>query len=504
MTAIALRPDQLAARDAIQQAWRTHRRVLQQAPTAWGKGTLATVLLSDFAHAGELAVFVAHLEEINADLVQRVRQGTGITPRVLMGSTPEGPADSLVWIVSEQTVARRGINLGRVGLCIRDECHRQASKSALAVSDACGPDALHLGLTATPARGDGAPLDFYERLLPGPRIVDLVAEGIIAPMVSFSPRPSKDIAQDPVEAWPRLPGGRPRPGILFAKDLEHSRVLASRFAAERGWTAVHCDADTPNRDAIIARFDAGEIDILCNKRLFLEGADLRRSEVTMAATRFGHPGAMLQACGRSRRLYPGKERALFIDLTDNYSKHGDPDADRTYSLDGTEGISGAVAGSAQAMRCCQECWAWTRSGAPCQVCRALPLPPPPPVLSRRELVERMHAQQRLEGPAWEAWLAWCEPRLARGKSAQQIAGAWYFDKKRPPSFTVEQVIGHLAKRGKVERADTPSGLFTVGRVALPPTGMAECPKCMAFKVRPLPSAQGDGQWCSGCGWRVVA
>ncbi len=47
---------------------------------------------------------------------------------------------------------------------------------------------------------------------------------------------------------------------------------------------------------------------------------------------------------------------------------------------------------------------------------------------------------------------------------------------------------------------TPSGVFTVGSIKLPPRG-APCPACGAPKVRQLPDAQGLGQWCSGCGRR---
>lgn len=443
---ITLRPDQEQMKRAIYRVWGSGaRRVLQQSPTAYGKGHLATVMLGECAAVRKRAVFVAHLSEINRDLIERVRGGTGHEPRLLMGSSPEGPSESLIWIVSEQTVARRGLDLGEVRLCIRDEAHRAAAASHRIVALACKGDTLHLGLTATPARGDGGPLcGSYDVLLSGPSPALLVEQGIIAPMVTYAPaKPMRALAQDPVETWPMGPDGRPRPGILFAVDLHHSRFLAARFQAERGWTAVHVEADTPQRDAIVERFNAGEIDILTNERLFCEGVDLRRSEVTMAATSFGHAGPMLQGCGRSRRLHPGKARALFIDLTDNVHRLGLPDDERVYSLQGGKGIRLAELPSLPAMRMCRKCLCWGRGGRPCDICGE-PLPmPPPPKLSKRQLLEQRHARERLEGKDWEAWKVFVLAAHARGKSPGKIAGGWMYGpgQGHPPRYTVAQVLG---------------------------------------------------------------
>ncbi len=436
---IQLYPDQLVARRAIYAAFRAGtRRVLQQAPTAFGKGTLATVLLSDCAAAGRRAVFVAHLSEINRDLLGRLR-AAGQEPRILMGDASEGPTDALVWVVSEQTAARRGLRLDGARLVIRDEAHRAASASHAAVSAAAPDDAFHLGTTATPERGDGRPLDFYEVLLTGPSPLALVTAGRIAPVVTYAPaQPGPALARDPVEAWPLRPDGRPRPGIVFAQSLAHSRELAIGLC-RRGFRAAHVDADTPQREEIVARFNGGDLDVLTCYRLFVEGVDVARSEVTMLACSMGHPGPFLQAIGRSRRIYPGKTSALLIDLTDNVSRLGLPDDDRIYSLTGRAGIALAVGPAAIPVRCCQACLAWSRAARVCPYCRAELPPIPPPRLSKRELVEQLHARQSLTGLEFEEWAAWVRGRRAKGKTPQQIVAGWMFAKGRPSRFTVAQV-----------------------------------------------------------------
>ncbi len=281
-------------------------------------------------------------------------------------------------------------------------------------------------------------------------------------MRAFSPQSrGTGLAADPVEAWPRGPDGLPLPGVLFADSVAHSRSLVPLFAAV-GITAVHCDAGTPNRAAVIDRFNAGgpgSPDILTCWRLLQEGVDTRRAVVCMTASAIGHIGIIRQMWGRVRRLCPAADgtpkMALAIDLRDNLRNLDvHPDADLFYSLDGAAGIRVAEGAESAAfpMRCCAECFAWSRSGAPCQVCGALVPPPPPPALSKRALVEVLHQRQRLAGPAWEEWLSWCAPRLARGKTAQQIAGAWMYERKRPPAFTVAQAAAALASGEAVGQA----------------------------------------------------
>lgn len=467
--AIQLRPDQDAFLARIYASIRQGARaILAQQQTSWGKGHAMTAMLADCANGTrKRGVVVTHLSEINRDLIGRIRQA-GIEPRVLMGDHPEGPADSLVWVVSEQTVKRRGITIPDVRLCLRDEAHRQQSASALEVAAAClprpGEEVVHVGFTATPLRGDKQPLKYYKVLLVGAQMRELVAAGIVAPMRAFSPeRTGKGLAQDPVKIWPTYPDGAPYPGTLFAHNVGHSIELAQRFKAERGFFAAHCDKDTKNRAELIERFNEGGSEapaILCNWRLLQEGADLRRSRVTMAATEIGHVGIQQQMCGRSRRLYPNPDgspkEAYFWDLCNNIARLGHhPEGDLLYALDPEGALTVTTEGPAPGaipQRCCPECWAWQRSGPPrCIYCLA-PVPPPPmPKVSERAMrearLEQMHARQKLEGPAYEEWRSHVLAGLAREKPHGKITGAWAYAKK-PFRYTIEQVITEELRQGR--------------------------------------------------------
>ena len=171
MGAPPLYADQQAFRSLLYQT--IHQgasRVCAVQQTGWGKGNLIAQMLADCAGTGKRSAVVTHLDAINRDLIERIR-AHGIEPRVLMGSEKQGPTDSLVTVVSEQTAARRGLSLD-VRLCIRDECHRVKSVSGEQIVASCPPTAIHVGFTATPSRGDGRPLDTYQVLLQGAQMAE--------------------------------------------------------------------------------------------------------------------------------------------------------------------------------------------------------------------------------------------------------------------------------------------------------------------------------------------
>lgn len=378
--AVTLRPDQHAAVEALYAHLRAGvRRVLVQAPTGWGKGTVAAELLRRCEAQGRRAVFVSHLADINRDIAARARRYGCQRVGVLMGSAPEGDADPSVVVATVQTLFARRSERPQADLVIWDESHRAAASSYADVR-AAYPGAVHVGFSATPERADGASLgDAFDALIPGPSPLELVAMGCLAPVRVLAPtETTQALARDPAEAWPEG-----SPGVLFAHSLAHSRECAAKLCA-RGVRAAHVGADTRDREALIRAFNAGELDALCCYRLFVEGVDVPRASVVMLATLFGHAGPYLQAVGRGRRVAESKAGCTVIDLRGNVHRHGLPDELRTYHLDG-EPIRRAD--KLPAIVQCRACHAWGPGGQTCSACGAQLPPPPPPKVLARDLVE---------------------------------------------------------------------------------------------------------------------
>jgi len=88
----------------------------------------------------------------------------------------------------------------------------------------------------------------------------------------------------------------------------------------------------------MAAFRAGKIKVLTNCALFDEGLDIPGLDGVILARPTASLGRYLQMVGRALRPSPSKEYASIIDLAGNWERHGLPDDDRTWSLDGVESV----------------------------------------------------------------------------------------------------------------------------------------------------------------------
>ena len=126
---------------------------------------------------------------------------------------------------------------------LRLEAHHAAAATYRDVA-AQYPHAMHLGLTATPERSDGAGLrDSFDALVVGATIRDLQADGYLADCDVLAPgaRIRGGIAVTPAEAWRTYAGGRPT--VVFCRSIEESQA----FVAELGDVARHIDGRPPPR-----------------------------------------------------------------------------------------------------------------------------------------------------------------------------------------------------------------------------------------------------------------
>lgn len=385
---ITLRPDQERALEGVRAEFRAGKRaVLLQAPTGWGKGTVAARALANVATAGKRAVFACHRQEINLDLVNRLRDAGAPSVRVVAGDLHEGDANALVTVVSVQTLDARELVLDPEVLWW-DEAHRAAANSYKA-GFARHPRARHVGATATPARADGKPLDEFEAIVQGPQVRELLALGLLAPIRVFAPaETAKTLAKDPAAEYPIG-----APGVVFAASVEHSRALAAQLQ-ERGVRAAHVDGESRDRAVILERFADGDIDVLVNYRLLVEGVDLVRAEVCMLASLFSSAVAFLQSIGRVRRPKAGRTSTL-LDLCGSVHLHGLPDADRSYHLSGDAIQVGAQGEPLPPVTQCRTCLAWGVPRSRCEQCGTERPAPPPPRILAKDLIEQ-RAQESYE------------------------------------------------------------------------------------------------------------
>jgi superfamily II DNA or RNA helicase len=348
-------PWQIADLAKIGNAYERHRSVCYQAPTGSGK----TVVGAEFIarQPDDRIVVVGHRDEIIQQFsaaLTRVRIEHGIIQ-------PGYPATKdRVQVASIMTLVRRLDQFTPPPtLLVYDEGHHAAAPTWQKIT-AAFPDADILGLTATPRRYDGKPLDdIFEKLICGPSIAWLIDHGFLVPVTVFAPATSPDltaikiragdyavdqlatvmsdemIVGGAVDEYKKLCSGAR--GIVFCVDIAHSKLVAKAFRA-RGYRAEHVDGETPRaeRRELIAALGDGSIDMLTNCGLISEGLDVPGAEVAILLRPTKSLALYLQMVGRALRTAPGKDCAFVLDHAGNVYRHGLPTARRQWSLTGKQ------------------------------------------------------------------------------------------------------------------------------------------------------------------------
>ena len=208
----------------------------------------------------------------------------------------------LVQVASIQTLHARAIHTGRMDLppadlLVIDECHHAPAETYRKIIDAY-PDAILLGLTATPCRGDGRGLGgIFETMIECPQVAELIEQGYLVSTRVYAPidpdlkgvrtvsrrlrrrrnSPSawigRKLVGDIVTHWHKF--GERRKTVAFAVNVAHSIHIRDEFI-KSGVRAEHIDGSTPKpeRDATLARLASGEIELVTNCMVLTEGWDM--------------------------------------------------------------------------------------------------------------------------------------------------------------------------------------------------------------------------------------
>jgi len=136
-----------------------------------------------------------------------------------------------------------------------------------------------------------------------------------------------------------------------------------------GINAEIINAETPieERASIMRRFRNHEIKILINVDILGEGADVPEVECVILARPTMSLPVYLQQVGRCLRICEGKQYGIIIDHVGNWSRHGLPDDERVWSLDGVSRRTKVTVG----LKICQntECMlAYSRTERSCPYC----------------------------------------------------------------------------------------------------------------------------------------
>jgi superfamily II DNA or RNA helicase len=394
----------------IADFWRAvesgQRRMIIVAPTASGKTVIARAIIEQARKQGCGSLFLAHRREIITQTSNKLR---GIPHGIIRPGDAPRPLE-LVQVASIQTLHRRAIKGDRMALpeaklVIVDEAHHVIARSYQEIIKQY-PDAILLGLTATPCRGDGRGLgSIFQVMLQCPQVGELVAQGhLVGTKVYAAVDPdlhgvhvrAGDYVESELAARmdkPKLVGdiisnwhkfGERRKTVCFATSVRPSVHIRDEFIAS-GVRAEHIDGSTPmdERDETLARLASGEIEVVSNNLVLTEGWDLPDLGCIVLARPTKQMGLYRQMIGRGLRPAPDKTDCIVIDHSGATYRLGfaeDPvawtlDPDRHAENHVHDARNGDQPGGPKIVEC-PECHAARVGGLACLNCGYLPAPPP--------------------------------------------------------------------------------------------------------------------------------
>jgi ribonuclease E len=112
------------------------------------------------------------------------------------------------------------------------------------------------------------------------------------------------------------------PGVVYTAGVRHAKNVAGAFR-DAGIVARAVSGETPKRELaeILAAFERGEVDVLCNAMLLAEGWNSPRATICMHLAPTASRRVYQQRVGRVTRRAPGKEAGLVIDFVHPATTH---------------------------------------------------------------------------------------------------------------------------------------------------------------------------------------
>jgi superfamily II DNA or RNA helicase len=112
------------------------------------------------------------------------------------------------------------------------------------------------------------------------------------------------------------------PGVLYTAGVQHAKNVAKALQ-NAGIAARAVSGETPKRELaeILAGFERGQVDVLCNAMLLAEGWNSPRATLCMHLAPTASRRIYQQRVGRVTRRAPGKEAGLVIDFVHPATTH---------------------------------------------------------------------------------------------------------------------------------------------------------------------------------------
>lgn len=346
---MTLRPYQEDAKNAVLEQWRSGvQRTLLVLVTGGGKTIIFSKVIEELVRKGERVLVMAHRGELLDQAADKLEKATGLKCATEKADRSCLDDDDQRWyrvVVGSVQSLMRPQRLERFpkdyfSAIVVDEAHHVLAEGYRRILDHFG-DAKVLGVTATPDRGDmrnlGAVFESlaYEYTLPR-----AVREGYLCRIEAMTIPLRLDISGVKLSGGDYALGGLGdaldpyleqiademakvclnRKTVVFLPLIATSQKMRG-ILEKHGFRAAEVNGNSADREQVLAAFDRGETNVLCNSMLLTEGWDCPSVDCIVPLRPTKIRSLYCQMVGRGTRLYPGKDNLLILDFLWNTERH---------------------------------------------------------------------------------------------------------------------------------------------------------------------------------------
>lgn len=340
-----LRPYQQQARDRIHAEWDAgHARTLLVLPTGTGKTIVFASVAADQVRAGDRVLILAHRGELLEQAADKLQRSTGLVSAVEKAESTCLDSWFRVVVGSVQTLQRTA-RLERFpqdyfGTIIIDEAHHAITDGYRRILDYFS-GAKVLGVTATPDRGDMRNLgEVFDSLAFEYKLTDAIKEGYLCRIMAQTIPLQLDITSVTMSGGDYAVGDlgtaldpyleqiaaemarrcKSRKTVVFLPLIKTSQKFRDLLNTY-GFRAAEVNGQSDDRRQVLADFDAGKYNVLCNSMLLTEGWDCPSVDCVVVLRPTKVRSLYSQMVGRGTRLSPGKTDLLLLDFLWMTDKH---------------------------------------------------------------------------------------------------------------------------------------------------------------------------------------
>lgn len=340
-----LRPYQQEAKDAIFEQWDNGvKKTLLVLPTGCGKTVVFAKVTEDCVRQGNRVLILAHRGELLDQAADKLMKTTGLgcalekAENTCLGSWFRVVVGSVQTLMRQKRLEQFPEDF--FDTIIIDEAHHCISDSYQKVLKHF-PDAQILGVTATPDRGDMQNLgQFFESLAYEYTLPKAIKEGYLTPIKALTIPLKIDMSSVSVQAGdfkasdigtaldPYLEGiaeemkkyCSDKKTVVFLPLVKTSQKFRD-LLNEHGFQAAEVNGNSQDRAEILADFETGKYNVLCNSMLLTEGWDCPSVDCIVVLRPTKVRSLYCQMVGRGTRLFPGKDHLLLLDFLWHTERH---------------------------------------------------------------------------------------------------------------------------------------------------------------------------------------